>query len=69
MKEPKKAKKPVNYKKLVKKWLAVPVAYVVLISTSAYGIKQMLSTLEENVASILTVLFVLALVYILFESE
>lgn len=62
-------KKQTNYRKVIKKWIAVPAAYIVLIATSAYGIKQMLSTLQEDVAIILTVLFVLALVYILFESE
>lgn len=62
-------KKPINYNKLVRKWIAKPLAYLVLLATSAYGIRTMLESLQEPVQATLTVLLVLALTYILFEAE
>lgn len=69
-KEAKTSKKlNINIKSTVKKFVARPVAYVALITTSAYGIRGMLHTLDENAAIGLTVLLVLSLTYIIFDSE
>lgn len=67
--ESKKApKKPINIKSTIKKYLAKPLAYMVLILAASYGIKTALKTLDESVATALTVLLVLALCYILFDD-
>jgi hypothetical protein len=61
-----KSNKP-NVKKVVDK-IAKALAYAVLILTSSYGIRMMLSNIQENIALAITVLFSLALVYIVFNK-
>lgn len=64
--KPKKSN--INFKNLLKRFIAKPLAYVTLFVLAAYGMHQILRTLNNTASSLLTVLSVLALVYILFED-
>ncbi len=62
-------KTPVNVKKLVRKFIAKPIAYIVLLTSSAYGIRKLLETIQDPIAIGLTILFVLGLAFILFDTN
>jgi hypothetical protein len=49
--------------------LAKIAAYLVLFSSSAYGLRHLLTSLQDSVSVVITVLFTLALVYILFRQK
>jgi predicted exporter len=68
-----KAVKPtktnINFKNLVKRFIAKPLAYVTLFVLASYGMRQMLRTIDSSASTVLTILAVLALVYILFIDD
>ena len=62
-------KAPIHIKKTLKRFIARPVAYVTLVVSAAYGIRQMLESLDQTAALILTVLFVFGMLYIMMDNE
>lgn len=61
--------KKTNYKKKVRKYLAVPVAFATVFTTSAYGISHLLDSLQEPVKNVITVLLVAFICYTIFLVE
>ncbi len=67
-KEAKPAKPNINYTKLVRKFIARPIAFVTLFVFASYGVRHALSALQDPMQVGLTILFTLGLAYILFSD-
>lgn len=63
-----KPRRNFSFKKLADQF-AVIVAFMSLFTLSAYGMKQLLNSLNENVSIAITVLVILLLSYVLFTRR
>lgn len=63
-----KPKKNINIKKIAKKFVARPIAFMVLFIFAAYGVRHALSTLQDTMQIGLTIFTVSAIGYILFDT-
>lgn len=63
------AKRNINYKKLVKRFVARPLAFVALFVFASYGVRHALESLQDPMQLGLTVFTVSAIAFILFDNE
>lgn len=64
-KEPKAARKPINLRATVRKFVARPLAYVALFTLAAYGSRHLLETISEPASLAITILMIAGLTYII----
>lgn len=65
----KKAKKTKSLRFILRRYVAKPVAYTTLFILAAYGVRQVLDSIDQKASIVITTLTVLALVYIIFDES
>lgn len=65
----KKQEKKVSPRKSIKKYIAKPVAYATVIVLASYGMRMVLKNIDETANIVITTLSVLALTYIMFDTD